>query len=29
MTFAVRILRQDGPGQRSYWQRFRVEYEPT
>ncbi|GIW94423.1 MAG: succinate dehydrogenase iron-sulfur subunit [Pirellulaceae bacterium] len=24
----VRILRQDGPGQPSYWQRFRVRYEP-
>jgi succinate dehydrogenase / fumarate reductase, iron-sulfur subunit len=23
-----RILRQDGPGQPSYWERFRVEYEP-
>ena len=27
-TFAVRVLRQDGPGRRSYWQRFRVAYEP-
>lgn len=27
-TFIVRILRQDGPGQRSYWERHRVEYEP-
>jgi succinate dehydrogenase / fumarate reductase iron-sulfur subunit len=27
-TFVVRVLRQDGPGERSYWQRFRVEYEP-
>ena len=26
-TFDVRILRQDGPGQSSYWQRFRVPYE--
>ena len=26
-TFDVRILRQDGPGQASYWQRFRVPYE--
>jgi len=25
--FEVRILRQDGPGQTSYWQRFRVAYE--
>jgi len=25
--FQVRVLRQDGPGQRSYWQRFRVPYE--
>jgi succinate dehydrogenase / fumarate reductase iron-sulfur subunit len=27
-NFEVRILRQDAPGQRSYWQRFRVPYEP-
>ena len=26
--FEVRILRQDGPGQPSYWERHRVEYEP-
>ena len=26
-TFDVRILRQDGPGQASYWEPFRVEYE--
>ncbi len=26
-TFDVTILRQDGPGQASYWQRFAVEYE--
>ena len=26
-TFDVRVLRQDGPGQASYWQRFRVPYE--
>jgi len=26
-TFDVRILRQDGPGKASYWQRFRVPYE--
>ncbi len=25
--FEVRVLRQDGPGQSSYWQRFRVPYE--
>ncbi len=25
--FEVRILRQDGPGQASYWERFRVAYE--
>lgn len=24
VTFTVRILRQDGPGQASYWQRYRV-----
>ena len=28
MTFTVRVLRQDGPGRQSYWQRFRVDYEP-
>ena len=27
-SFTVRVLRQDGPRRRSYWQRFRVEYEP-
>jgi len=27
-TFEVRILRQDGPGQPSYWERHRVDYEP-
>ena len=27
-TFHVRVLRQDGPGRHSYWQQFRVEYEP-
>lgn len=26
-TFAVRVLRQDGPGQPSYWERHRVEHE--
>jgi succinate dehydrogenase / fumarate reductase, iron-sulfur subunit len=26
-SFLVRILRQDGPGKKSYWQRFRVPYE--
>lgn len=26
-SFEVRILRQDAPGQTSYWQRFRVAYE--
>jgi succinate dehydrogenase / fumarate reductase iron-sulfur subunit len=26
-SFAVRILRQDGPGQKPYWQAFRVERE--
>ncbi len=25
--FEVRVLRQDGPGQASYWQRYRVPYE--
>jgi succinate dehydrogenase / fumarate reductase iron-sulfur subunit len=27
-SFEVRVLRQDTPGSRSYWQRFRVPYEP-
>jgi succinate dehydrogenase / fumarate reductase, iron-sulfur subunit len=27
-SFEVRILRQDGPDQPSYWERHRVEYEP-
>ncbi len=27
-TFDVVILRQDGPGRPSYWERFRVPYEP-
>lgn len=27
-TFVVRVLRQDGPGEASYWQRFRVKREP-
>ena len=27
--FTVEILRQDGPGQASYWQRFTVPYEPN
>jgi succinate dehydrogenase / fumarate reductase iron-sulfur subunit len=27
-TFEVRILRQDGPGQESYWERHQVTYEP-
>jgi succinate dehydrogenase / fumarate reductase iron-sulfur subunit len=27
-SFDVRVLRQDGPGQPSYWERYRVEYEP-
>src|SRR6187401_3026961 len=26
-SFEVRILRQDGPGQPSYWERHRVDYE--
>src|SRR5882757_8888126 len=26
-AFEVRVLRQDSPGQSSYWQRFRVPYE--
>jgi len=28
-TFDVRVLRQDGPARKSYWQRFRVEHEPN
>ncbi len=27
-TFFVKILRQDGPGKPSYWQRFELDYEP-
>lgn len=27
-SFEVRILRQDGPGQPSYWERHRIKYEP-
>ena len=27
-SFEVRILRQDGPGQASYWERHEVAYEP-
>jgi len=27
-TFRVRILRQDGPSEKPYWQHYRVEYEP-
>jgi succinate dehydrogenase / fumarate reductase, iron-sulfur subunit len=27
-SFAVRILRQDGPGEASYWERHEVAYEP-
>jgi len=27
-SFLVRVLRQDAPGQRSYWQRHRVQHEP-
>src|SRR5829696_174910 len=27
-SFEVRILRQDGPGQASYWERHQVAYEP-
>jgi succinate dehydrogenase / fumarate reductase iron-sulfur subunit len=27
-SFEVRILRQDGPGEPSYWERHRVNYEP-
>lgn len=26
-SFEVRVLRQDGPGKSSYWQRFRIPYE--
>ena len=26
--FYVRVLRQDAPGQKSYWQRFELQYEP-
>lgn len=28
-TFDVRVLRQDGPGQRTRWERFRIPYEPN
>jgi succinate dehydrogenase / fumarate reductase iron-sulfur subunit len=28
-SFLVRVLRQDGPGWRSYWERHRVAYEPN
>jgi succinate dehydrogenase iron-sulfur subunit len=28
ISFEVRILRQDGPGQASYWERHQVAYEP-
>jgi len=28
LSLPVRVLRQDGPGRASYWQQFRVEYEP-
>lgn len=28
VTFEVRVLRQDGPGEASYWERFRLEREP-
>ena len=28
-TFVVRVLRQDGPGQSSYWQRHRFRHEPN
>lgn len=28
-TVKVRILRQDGPGQPSYWQRHEIQYEPN
>ncbi len=27
-AFPVRVLRQDGPGKKGYWQRFHVAYEP-
>ncbi|HEY4761237.1 MAG TPA: succinate dehydrogenase iron-sulfur subunit, partial [Thermoguttaceae bacterium] len=27
-SFMVRILRQDRPGEKSYWERHRVAYEP-
>jgi len=27
-TFRVRVLRQDAPGRKSYWQRFKLEQEP-
>ena len=27
-SFEVRVLRQDGPGQPSYWERHKVKYEP-
>ena len=27
-TFRVRVLRQDAPGRKSYWQRFEIEQEP-
>jgi succinate dehydrogenase / fumarate reductase iron-sulfur subunit len=27
-AFPVRVLRQDGPGKKGYWQRFQVAYEP-
>src|ERR1700748_3246414 len=27
-TFEVRVLRQDGPGERSYWERHRLDHEP-
>ncbi len=27
-SFEVRVLRQDGPGQASYWERHTVPYEP-
>ncbi len=28
-SFLVRVLRQDGPGRRPYWERHRVAYEPN
>lgn len=28
-SFEVRVLRQDGPGQPSYWERHRITYEPN